>query len=48
MTTMSAPTVDALREKALADYRKKLGEHREIDVRLKDGKTTTQDFLQRP
>lgn len=34
---MAAPAVDAAREKALADYRKKLIEHREIEARLKEG-----------
>ena len=28
--------VDAIREKALADYRAKLLEHREVDARLKN------------
>lgn len=36
MTT--GPTVvDPAREKALADYRKKLLEHREIEARLREG-----------
>ena len=38
---MAAIVPDQVREKALQDYRKKLTEHREIDARLKEGKTTT-------
>lgn len=30
-------TTDAVREKALADYRKKLIEHKEVESRLKEG-----------
>ena len=40
---MSAPAVaavivDSVREKALADYRKKLLEHKELEARLKESK----------
>lgn len=33
---MSAPVTDSVREKALADYRKKLLEHKELEARLKE------------
>ena len=33
-----ATSVESVREKALADYRKKLIEHKEIESRLKDSK----------
>lgn len=35
---MSLATVDSSREKALADYRKKLTEHKEIEDKLKQCK----------
>lgn len=33
---MAAPVTDSVREKALADYRKKLLEHKELEARLKE------------
>ncbi|XP_046351301.1 LOW QUALITY PROTEIN: 26S proteasome regulatory subunit 10B-like [Haliotis rubra] len=33
---MTTPVVDSVREKALADYRKKLLEHKELEARLKE------------
>ena len=43
VSKMSAPAVaavivDSVREKALADYRKKLLEHKELEARLKESK----------
>lgn len=34
-------SVDSVREKGLADYRKKLIEHKEVESRLKESKFTT-------
>lgn len=36
MKKMAAPVTDSVREKALADYRKKLLEHKELEARLKE------------
>lgn len=35
-----ATTMDTVREKALQDYRKKLLEHKEVESRLKESKTS--------
>ena len=36
-------SADNVREKALADYRKKLIEHKEVESRLKESKLTIQN-----
>ena len=36
----TANTADTRREKVLSDYRKKLLEHREVEAKLKEGKST--------
>ena len=42
--TVNAGT-DTVREKALADYRKKLIEHKEVESRLKDSKCWKLEFI---
>jgi len=37
-TAAAPPTGDPVRERAVAEYRRKVGEHRDIEGRLKESK----------
>lgn len=43
--TTAAPATDSVRERALADYRKKLLEHKELEARLKESELSMTYFF---